>query len=147
MAEINWSGWTDWANLVSLESASFPENPGTYAVSIGRPIQRLLGIDNNGLLDVGESGNLRERIDKFRGAIGGDRNTAHSAGRRFSMFLNPHFPLSSLKIRWITHATKDEAKLLESQLLTFYLRCHGELPPLNTKFNWKYIRESAPRKA
>jgi hypothetical protein len=66
----------------------------------------------------------------------------HRAGWRFAFFrFDRHFPVSSLRVRWVATGTKAKAYKVEGHLLLTYLLRHGELPPLNYKFNWKAFEE------
>ena len=63
-----WSGWTEWTPLGELALSRFkavPEEFGAYAVSVGRRLHRANGIDEDGLLDVGESRWLRWRVKQL----------------------------------------------------------------------------------
>lgn len=61
----------------------------------------------------------------------------HMAGWRFEFFrFGRYSPLSSLRIRWSAAKSKKAAYAAKGQILFEYVEQHGELPPLNYKFNW-----------
>jgi hypothetical protein len=142
MFAFDWTGWTNWTPLVGLDVSNVPEGPGAYVVATDRPINRAVGVDPEGFLDVGESGKLSNRLWGFRECITVRGAGWHSAGWRFAFFrFDRHFPIASLRVRWAATRTKAKAYRAEGQLLLSYLLRHGELPPLNYKFNWQSFEE------
>jgi len=92
-------------------------------------------------MDIGETGKggatLRKRIERLRWCATERGVTGHMAGWRYAFFrLERHFPVDSLRIRWIGTSTKQEAYAFEGRVMLTYLLRHCELPPLNYKFNW-----------
>ena len=133
----DWSGWTeDWLPLLDAYKTA-PDLPGVYIIAADRAIHRLVGVDEHGILDIGESDSLQARLSAFVGCARGTRQAGHSAGWRFldNKFAE-HFPLESLWVSWRTAHNKEEAHAGESQYLSTYLSLHYELPPLNHQFNW-----------
>lgn len=136
MKLARWKGWTDWLPLLK-NARDIPCSPGAYMIAAHKAINRAVGEDVEGILDIGESVNLRKRIRDFIGCAQGTRQLGHMAGWRYHEYdLAPHFPLESLFICWHTAASKPEAYALEGAMLKAYLQQHKELPPLNYKFNW-----------
>jgi hypothetical protein len=114
-----------------------PNVPGAYVIAASQPINRAVGTDPEGYLDVGESDNLNKRLYTFHRCAGERGITGHMAGWRFAFFrFERKFPHTKLRVRWRATATKEEAYAAEGQVLLGYLRRHCELPPLNYKFNW-----------
>lgn len=140
---INWYGWTNWAQLENLDFKEVPSKPGAYAIAANRPLNRAVGTNEEGILDVGESEDLNSRLWAFcQCARGKGKVEGHMAGWRYAYFnLGEHFPFSSLLIRWIVKSTKVEAQREEARLLRAYIENHFELPPLNYKFNWKTLEQ------
>jgi len=136
-----WSKWFDIDNLASID-----RKPGVYKIrlkSLGnhRPvlISRLLGKDKDGLLSIGHSVNLRDRIQNFR-RVAKDMTgfCKHSAGDR--LFLaricahsssNTYFNDKNIQVSFASLNSKTEAKEQEERLLKCYFKKYGELPPLN----------------
>jgi hypothetical protein len=146
MLMFDWDGWTEWTPLTALDLSTdrspVPKKPGAYVVATDRPVSRAVGTDTEGFLDVGESGKLRDRLWGFQECVTNRGAEWHRAGWRFAFFrFERHFPVSSLRVRWRATDTKSEAYRLEGQLLLVYLTRHGELPPLNYKFNWDSFEE------
>ena len=141
MPELCWEGWTPWQSLAQLDLKSVTQNPGAYAISAGKPISRAIGIDSEGILDIGESRSLRQRLRAFIRCATRYGDEGHMAGWRFGFFrYSRHFPFESLLVRWREATTKQEAYELEGRMLVDYLHAHGELPPLNYSFNWSPFR-------
>jgi len=68
----DWSDWKDpkyWERLLEKWKDA-PKEPGVYIVCANRPIARLQGKDKHGMLTIGESQNLRQRLRRNR-ALGG----------------------------------------------------------------------------
>jgi hypothetical protein len=139
--DYNWDGWTEWVQLKELSSKSIPDSPGAYVLSAARPIQRAIGTDALGIIDIGECGkgdaNLRVRLAKMQNCLGVRGNKGHMAGWRFAFFrFERHFPMEDLRVRWTTAGSKKEAYEREGAVMLTYLLRHCELPPLNYQFNW-----------
>jgi hypothetical protein len=142
MLEHDWSGWTEWRALSTLDISAVPDAPGAYVIATDRPVNRAVGTDPNGFLDIGEPGSLRYRLRGFYRCITKRGEEGHMAGWRFAFFrFERRFPLGSLRVRWRATDDKEEAYRAEGHLLLAYLREHCELPPLNYKFNWKAFAE------
>ncbi|MGM3217653.1 hypothetical protein ACSQ5K_22790 [Pseudomonas sp. PhalM4] len=80
----NWDGWEpEWLKLVDHYQDA-PALPGVYIICADRAIERAVGIDENGILTVGESDNLKRRLSAFVRCAGSKGSTGHMAGWRFS---------------------------------------------------------------
>lgn len=145
MLEYDWSGWTDWSPLSTLDFSTVPETPGAYVIATDRPVNRAVGIDPDGVLDVGEAGKskpLRVRLQTFYECASNRNQVGHFAGWRFAFYyFDRHFPVSTLRVRWLTTKSKEEAAMAEGRLLLAYKRQHCELPPLNNRDNWKVFEK------
>lgn len=133
----NWDGWErDWLNLVDHYRAA-PTGPGVYLICADHAINRAVGVDENGILTIGESGNLRDRLGRFVGCVQGRHAKGHMAGWRFfNSALSKPFPIETLWVSWCEMPSKEDAYRKEGEMLGLYLSQHYELPPLNYKFNW-----------
>lgn len=145
----DWTGWTCWQRFeAALASRQLTTGPGVYVISAGGPLNRAVGTDPEGHLEIGESKNLKSRLKKFWKCAGSRGSTGHSAGWGYSFFkLSAHFPLQDLRVRWTSVLSKAAAVELESRRMRSYIARHYELPPLNLKFNWARCEEeeSQPR--
>lgn len=140
---VDWTGWSEWVKLETLEWSAVPQDPGAYIIAVTRPINRAVGIDPDGFLDVGETDGLRARLRSFRRCASQRGCEGHMAGWRFAFFrFGRTFPLSTLRVRWLVTITKEEAYAAEGQILLAYLRQHYELPPLNYKFNRQVFKDA-----
>ena len=95
-------------------------------------INRVLGIDNQGILYIGKSDNLRERLRMLWRVLNPNlKATAHTFGSKFNdnKKLKEAFPLNSL---FIKYQVSKESKKLEKDLLDQYFQNFGEVPPFNS---------------
>lgn len=135
----DWKEWSDWQLLENCFSA-LPIGPGAYMIAAKKSINRAVGKDIEGILDIGESKTLRSRVRSFIACANGAQQRGHMAGWRYKKYeFEAHFPLSSLFISWHPAKTKEEAYALEGYMLKKYIEQHKELPPLNYKFNWPVL--------
>ena len=140
--EFDWSGWSEWQSLADLDMKKVTTGPGAYVIAADQPLHRAVGVDEDGILDVGESSSLRQRLRDFVRCATRRGDEGHMAGWRYAFFhFADHYPFSTLRIRWVAAATKEEAYRHEGLVLLVYLCRHAELPPLNYKFNWKLFEE------
>ncbi|MCR9300237.1 hypothetical protein NB466_15340 [Vibrio fluvialis] len=133
----DWSDWTDWVLLSSVDINSIPKGPGVYIIASEKELSRAVGVDEHGILDIGESERLNLRVRAFISCATGTRQKGHMAGWRYRNFnFEDVFPIDTLYVCWKSCNTKEDAYTLEGKLLNEYVRQHYELPPLNYKFNW-----------
>lgn len=126
-------------NLIEQRLGKFAEKPGIYIISIARHISRIGETDEKGILYIGSSLNIGNRLNQFW-------NAEHPA----SGVLWVHLPLAQLIFRKEIETRSDVEKLIEDleirvavpvkrhQLreaervaLFAYMFRFGELPPLN----------------
>jgi len=120
-----------------LDFREVSTDPGAYVIATDKPVSRAIGVDDLGLLDVGESDGLRARLRDFKRCLTKRGDEGHMAGWRFAFFrFERHFPVESLRVRWTATTSKEKAYAMEGRILLEYIKLHGELPPLNYKFNW-----------
>lgn len=138
LSKEQWSGWSDWFLLTEVDLKNIPTNAaGAYVISCSQELARAHGIDEQGILDIGESNSLRSRINAFKRCATGDSKKGHMAGwRYFQLGFDTIYPFDSLWICYRTCIDKEAAYLEEGRLLRAYVAQHYELPPLNYKFNW-----------
>lgn len=142
MEHFDWTGWSDWVALETLDLKSVPDTPGAYVIATDKPINRAIGTDENGFLDVGESNGLKKRLSSFKRCAFQRDVTGHMAGWRYAFFnFKKHFSHTSLRVRWFSTKSKEKAYAVERKLMVEYLKAHCELPPLNYKFNWDEFEE------
>jgi hypothetical protein len=102
-------------------------------------IGRLLEDDLNGVLDIGESGQLRKRLQDLHRCASKPGEVGHMAGWRlgsFGLLTRLKVSVADLRVSWRPTGSKEEAYRVEGQMLRSYYDIFGELPPLNYKFNW-----------
>jgi hypothetical protein len=116
---------------------NIPEGGGVYnihCIKDKKPIKinRVLGIDNQGILYIGQSENLRARIRMLWRVLNPKlKATAHTFGSKYNenKKLKKAFPLKSL---YVSYQITKEPKTLETNLLDKYFAKFGEVPPFNS---------------
>jgi len=133
--------YTDWDDM--------PATPSVYLIRRRRPVNRVGGTDARGILYIGRSVNLRERLWQFWYA---NHHTASVylwcnptlargvLGRRCSSHKDVEDALGRLFARIATPVPKRQLEGAERALLYQYVRRYGELPPLNFVLPGKYVR-------
>lgn len=136
-----WPDWTEWAPFTAIGWKSIPTGPGTYMIGAHRALHRAVGVDEQGILDIGQSKSLRRRLRTFRRCASTDDAAGHMAGWRFQEYrMARHFPLDKLHVCWRSFETVAEAIVEEARLLEEYVRQHMESPPLNYAASWRHRR-------
>lgn len=134
---IEWQDWSEWTKLAELNLESVPNAPGAYVIATRSDIRRVVGTDPDGILDVGETKYLNDRISSFISCAIDPNTYGHMAGVRFTLLgFGEIFPYNTLWIRYIKLKTKELAYSVEGEILKQYVGEHKELPPLNYKYNW-----------
>jgi hypothetical protein len=148
--------WTDWTNL--YEPLQHWE-PAAYRVRLLKdgkpfPMNRVLGLDEKGLLSIGKTKNMEGRRAQF---VSGVMNGyGHSEGNLLRLLvlysgLKDHVPSQpQIECQFLSCKSEDEATETEARLLKDYLCRFGELPPLNSAIpnrydetTWRLIEEVA----
>lgn len=137
-----------WAPLTERTIGAIPRQPGAYRIRVvtddGRAhvIRRCFGDDAEGIIDIGESKNLRVRLSSLLRCMRDVERGGHMAGWRYAFLgMQALFPIERLQVWFEVSGSKDEAYAREGELLAAYVRRHYELPPLNYKFNWSSLAD------
>ena len=115
-----------------------------YSIKNNKPckISRLAKVDNSGLLYIGSSKNLKDRLSILRrvtiGESDGYKSDAHTFGVKYNAIkkIRELFPLETL---FIEVKCTDIFKETESELLREYITQYAELPPLNSNYSKQII--------
>lgn len=117
---------------------SIPADPGTYTIiafsDSKKPIalNRVGGIDKDGILYHGKTGNIQDRLRMLWRTIQKDyKANAHPFGKRYKEFaiLRKLFPISTLVV---TCSIEKSPETAESKLIKDYVNKYGEVPPFNS---------------
>jgi hypothetical protein len=122
-----------------------PKEPGVYILTYvenGEPkaFARLNGIDDEGILLIGKTVNLRRRVREFYKDIlsEGLEEKYHSEGWNFRAYFrdnkNPHaikLKAESIRVHWTPMKSEKEAYRFETQLIQDYVTKFQDKPPLN----------------
>ena len=96
------------------------------------PIHRLGGVDSLGILHIGKSKNLKNRINFFRQSSEG-KNDSHHAGYEFYIWdFKKIIPLNNLRFDYIETPTEQEALRMERLLHKEYREQFFDRPPLDS---------------
>jgi hypothetical protein len=127
--------------MISLSENKFwnriPESEGVYFIHSYNDenctkLYRVLGQDEEGVLYIGKSKNIRERLRMLWRVLNPKlKATAHTFGTKYNTNkkLREAFPSKSL---YVSYRTTIEPKKLESELLDKYFLKYGEVPPFNS---------------
>lgn len=134
-------------NLFELKkeviNANVEEKSGVYQIRCCKnnqtlPISRLINTDSFGILSIGSSINVRQRLKQF--VDGMSKGKGHSSGNRYYYFeLNRKEMLGEYNLMFVVRYTEDYEKE-EAKLMRGYSDYFGELPPLNnqeTKYKYE----------
>lgn len=131
MEQPNWSKWN---GLRTLDFSSIPSSSGVYQIRWGingkpQVIRRANGDDDSGLLYIGKSKNLQDRIKKFWRRIHG--RGGHTAGWTYDFYeYRKKFKPEQMEVRWV-QLPEDEIGEMEVYLLLEYVGKYLDRPPLN----------------
>lgn len=141
--QVNWTGC--WTLMDNSWKPHVQAVPGTYRLRVRadagwRVVGRAGGDDSEGVLDIGTTKNLSNRLYTLRHAILNGR-ASHAAGIKFNIYdFKDVFPHDALRIEVVQLPTENHAEALELGLLEHYLYRFKDLPPLNsTAGNWKAV--------
>ncbi|MFD1314236.1 GIY-YIG nuclease family protein [Namhaeicola litoreus] len=111
--------------------------PGVYRIywiknGKRQPIKRFMGSDKTGLIYIGESINIRKRLNEFRNAAFGKSQESHVGGKKIFRLdiLKSHIQKKDLFFEF-EYTEPNEHRDRENQLLEHYKQKFGEVPPLN----------------
>jgi len=150
------NNWSQWISFYDIDKYHVPQKSGVYKIryfnkNINKPhqIQRLYGIDKEGILSIGESGNLFNRMWTFYEAIQPlKKQLNHAAAWYYVSFkYNRVFKKRYLQFSYMITQNKKEAERKEFILLAEYRNIFLDLPPLNNNpgkypYDWKKIMKS-----
>lgn len=114
-----------------------PASGGIYKIysldinDIPRPLPRVLGTDVDGILYIGKSDNLKDRVRMLWRVLQHDyRATGHTFGMNYKSLqvIQDAFPFDTLAIEYEEHP---QPKQYEKNIIETYRQLYGEVPPLN----------------
>jgi hypothetical protein len=138
MAEPNWSQWASFTE----RGEEIPQTSGTYEIrwaTNGQPkaIPRFNGIDQTGLMYIGETDNLNRRIRRFYRCVsinpeGRNVRNFHGGAVTFVVFgFNRMVNPQELQFRY-AEMDENQRHVWEARLLSEYMMTYLDKPPLNT---------------
>lgn len=135
--------WTDWL--------AFETRPNHFGAAVYRlrlvvgnkpvPIPRLLGVDHDGLLVVGQTSNMNQRhiqsLSARKSANGSSTMNLLYYWERFTE-LPRRFPGFGYEYQFVPVESVDVAKAHEAQLIKQYVCRFADRPPLNSVLPDRY---------
>jgi len=134
--------WSDWISFQEKKLEEVPSSSGVYQLSSvinghTQPIHRVDGIDENGLLYIGKTKNLKSRIRGFWRYITSEKGN-NTAGFTYIFYdYERKFKPDQLQVRWML-LPEDEIDEIETKLLDDYLNKYLDSPPLNISIKRPY---------
>lgn len=111
------------------ENKDYAHKGGVYTLYAEKNVNRVLGVDANGILYIGKGDILsyNNRIGLLINALSGGNQ--HEAGVRYNALgYRTDFPVKQLKVHI---ALVENPERIEAEKLNSYIKQFGELPPLN----------------
>lgn len=114
-----------------------PSKPGVYKIysldknNSPKALPRVLGIDKSGILYIGKSENLKDRLRMLWRVLNPIMVAkAHTFGVNYNSLklIQKSFPLQTLAVEF---EERQNPKVYEKELLEKYRQKYGEVPPLN----------------
>jgi hypothetical protein len=142
----------EWSNSMKVKSVdedweSWPKTPGVYIIRGEHAIQRIGGIDRTGILYIGKTKNLRNRIWQFLEANHTASGFLWTHPTIARLVIDPLIRtkddvednLGKLKVMYSTPLKEKQLDNAERILLFTYINKFGEAPPLNFSLphRWK----------
>lgn len=133
----------NWNELTDLQIKNIPSKPGAYKIRICKSkckpikINRFIGVDKDGIIDIGQSKDLRNRLRTFKKCVETHDYGGHMAGWRFNYLkLSQKLKFPILEFTYKKCNSKKQAYEQEHKWMKEYVHEHKELPPLNYSYNW-----------
>ena len=136
------SNWSELVRIKTLETNwdKFPTTAGIYIIRCGKDIHRAGGLDRNGILYIGKSLKLRNRLWQFwylnhpaSWFIWKNPKIAKTMlGKNYSNKKNIEIQLGELFLNTASPISSKVLSAAERAVLYAYAYKFGELPPLNS---------------
>ena len=143
MIDYTYLNWRKWISLNSIDDEqqwyNFNSAPGIYIIKREKPIQRIGGMDKNGIVYIGKASDLAVRLNDFWNAVHPASATLWEIipmakiylGNQITNSKNIISLLSQLLIKVALPIKGYQLDEAERSVFFAYLWRFGELPPLN----------------
>jgi len=126
------SEWSKWSKFTEEALNNIPNSAGVYKIRCPHTLPRVLNKDEDGILAIGKSNNLKKRLKQFWETVNG-KSSEHAEGiTYYDLYFDKIFPPSELEFSFKEVPDKD-VDVEEARLLGEYEEKYGELPPLNKR--------------
>ena len=136
-----------WSNWLPIYDQIDYCGPAVYKVRVSDAagesfkLGRLFKADENGILSIGQSGNMKQRrknaVSGIQGATGHSSMNLMYYLYTFTKF-GQHFSGHQLQFSFSKCENKDKAESVEHDLIKNYFKEYGEVPPLNSAMPKRY---------
>ncbi|MGD0597834.1 MAG: hypothetical protein ABSA64_09990 [Sedimentisphaerales bacterium] len=136
--------WTDWFNI--NDNCNY-QGPAVYKVRLANAnsnackLERLLMADDEGIMCIGQTGNMERRRTKF---LSGIKNANGHSEINLVYYLNRYtkfpdkFNDANFQYSFCKCSDVPESKKEEDKLIKAYFKEFGEVPPLNSAIPNRY---------
>ena len=121
------------SELIDIKRENISTQPGIYLLYRKEHIsQRYSNKDNTGLINIGSSSNLQQRIVNLKNGILGNNPQTHSINERLGFYFRDSQDISNYFVKYqFLHSIKD-SKSKEKLLIQTYFKKYLDLPILNS---------------
>ena len=138
---MKWNNWEELDSKCNHADAAVYEFRLVSEKSLPYKFPRWFAIDNNGILSIGETGDMQKRLKQF--INGFNRCNGHSEANLLFLInkycgLTNAFPNYKIEYRYMPVSSKGAAKKFEESLIKDYVKFFGEVPPLNSAIPKRY---------
>lgn len=138
---MKWNNWEKLDSKCDHAAAAVYEFRLVSEKSQPYKFPRWFAVDKNGILSIGETGDMQKRLKQF--INGFNRCNGHSEANLLFLInkhcsLNDIFSNYEIEYRYIPVSSKEYAKQCEEILIKDYVKSFGEVPPLNSAIPKRY---------
>ncbi len=147
--------WSELFHIKTLDSkwTSFPKTAGIYIIRRKKAISRVGGSDPNGILYIGKSKNLGDRLWQFWAGNHTASGYLYSKpevctlifGKRCKSYKEIELKLGELFFKFAAPIHSNKLESAETAVLYAYVKQFGEAPPLNLSLpnRWDNVPSAA----
>ena len=120
--------------LKDIKRGNLSNQPGVYTLyRKGHTSQRYLNKDTTGLIYIGSSSNLQQRINSLKNGILRNNPQIHSINKRLNSYFTDSQDIGYYLIKYQYLKSVEESKDKEKELIEKYFKKYLDLPILNSK--------------
>lgn len=133
MEEIELTNFKD-SELKDIQRVNLSNQPGVYILyRKGLSSQRYSNIDTTGLIYIGSSSNLQQRIINLKNGIRRNNPQTHSINKRLNSYFIDSQDIGHYLLKYQYLKSIKDSKDKEKELIEKYFQKYLDLPILNSK--------------